>query len=106
MYTSLRMRQYQHQAVLTCSPEQLVLKLYDLGIGACNRNDRPKLRAVLAELMGSLNMEDGGELAERLFAIYEYCLVESAKEDLTTVQDLLSGLRDAWRDGVMALKAA
>src|SRR5690625_6927553 len=52
MYGSLQMRQYQQQSVLTSSPEQLILKIYDLGIAACRRNDRSKVRAVLAELMG------------------------------------------------------
>jgi flagellar secretion chaperone FliS len=100
------MRQYQHQAVMTCTPEQLILKLYDLGVTACNRGDKHKLRGVLTELMGALNLEDGGDVAQRLLAVYEFCLVESGNEDLSTVHDLLVGLRDAWRDGVMALKAA
>lgn len=99
------MRQYQHQAVLTSSPEQLIHKLYDLGIAACRQDDRSKLRAVLAELMSSLD-PDQGEIATRLQAIYEYCLIESANGDLSTIHDLLSGLREAWRDGVMTLEAA
>lgn len=106
MYSSVRMRQYQQQAVLSCSPEQLILKLYDLGVGACNRDDRSKLRAVLAELMSSLDLEQGGEIATQLQALYEYCLIESANGDLSTVRDILQGLREAWRDGVMTLKAA
>ncbi|MFW5973460.1 MAG: flagellar export chaperone FliS [Bacteroidota bacterium] len=106
MNTAIRMRQYQQQAVLSSSPEQLVLKMYDLAIASCNRGDRSKLRAVLVELLGSLNMDDGGEIATGLRDLYEYCLVESANGDLSTVRDLLDGLRDAWRNGVMTLKAA
>ncbi|SRR5690554_1542790 len=105
MYNSVRMRQYQQQAVLSSSPEQLIHKLYDLGIVACNQDDRSKLRAVLAELMSSLDLEQG-EIAVRLQAIYEYCLIESANGDLSTIHDILTGLREAWRDGVMTLKAA
>ncbi len=105
MYSSVRMRQYQQQAVLSCSPEQLILKLYDLGITACRQEDRSKLRSVLTELMSSLDLSQG-EIATRLQALYEYCLIESANGDLSVVQDLLQGLREAWRDGVVTLKAA
>ena len=106
MYTALRMRQYQQQAVASASPEQLIAKLYDLGVSACLRSDRPKVRAVLVELIGSLNVEAGGELAHQLYALYEYCLTESISGDLETVAQLLSELRDAWKEGVLMRKAA
>lgn len=106
MHSSLRMRQYQHQAVMTCSPEQLILKLYEAGITACIRDDRPRLRAVLVELITALNFEDGGDIAQRLHAIYESCLIQSSEPDVSPVQDVLTGLRDAWRETVLPLKAA
>jgi flagellar protein FliS len=100
------MRQYERQAIATATPEQLVAKLYDLGIAACHRGDRSKLRAVLVELAGSLDMEAGGDLAGRLYAIYEFCLRESAVGDLAPIGDILGGLREAWHDGVLATRAA
>jgi flagellar secretion chaperone FliS len=95
------MRQYQEQAVSSATPEQLVAKLYDLGIAACHREDRPKLRAVLVELISGLNFEQGGDIAERLFALYQYCLTESVSGRLDVICELLTGLRDAWREGVL-----
>ena len=106
MHPSLRMRQYERQAAATATPEQLVAKLYDLGVSACYRDDRPKVRAVLVELVGSLDFEAGGDLADQLRALYEFCLRESASGDLGAVADLLSGLREAWSDGVLAVRAA
>lgn len=106
MYSALRMRQYQQQALASASPALLIAKLYDLGISACHRSDRSKLRAVLVELTSSLNFEDGGEIARRLHALYEYCLMESATGDLGIICELLTDLRDAWRDGVLTSKAA
>lgn len=106
MNSLLRMRQYQQQAVRSASPELLILKLYDHGVASCRRNDRAMVRAVLVELASSLDFEQGGEIAERLSAIYEYCLAESATGDLGTVEELLDGLREAWKQGVMARKAA
>lgn len=106
MYAANRMRQYQQQAIASSSPAQLILKLYDLGIQCCLQSDRSKLRAVLAELVGSLNFEEGGEIAERLYSLYEYCLNESVDGDMAVVQDVLSGLREAWKQGVVSRQAA
>lgn len=106
MYNSLRMRQYQHQAVMTCSPEQLILKLYDAGIVSCAKDDRKKLRAILVALIGSLNFEEGGDIATRLHAIYESCIVQSSEPDLSPVSGILVELRDTWREAVIPLKAA
>ena len=106
MYKQPQMRQYQQQAIMTSTPNQLVAKLYDLAIGACHREDRVKLRAVLAELMGSLRTDEGGELASRLFSLYEFCVYESVEGDLGAICDILSGLREAWHEGVIARPAA
>lgn len=100
------MRQYQQQAILSASPEQLVAKIYDLGVAACHREDRSKVRAVLVELTAGLNFEQGGDIAERLRDLYEFCLTESATGDLDVICDILTGLRDAWREGVLRRKAA
>lgn len=106
MYTAFRIRQYQQQAVASSSPEQLIAKLYDLGVSSCHREDRTKVRAVLVELIGSLNFEAGGELAHRLHALYEFCLTETINGDLNVVCQLLSDLRDTWKQSVMMPKAA
>lgn len=101
MHPQLRMRQYQHQAVATASPERLIAKLYDLAVAACHREDRPHLRAVLVELVGGLDFERGGDLARTLHDLYSYCLNESASGDLADVAEVLSGLRAAWQEGVL-----
>lgn len=106
MYNTHRMQQYQRQAISSSSPEQLVVKLYDMGISACHRGDRAKLRKVLVELVSGLSFEKGGEIAERLYALYEFCLVESGAGDLNVICDLLTGLRDAWKQVAATPKAA
>lgn len=99
-------KRYQEQAIQTASPEQLILKLYNLGISSCENGDRSKLRAVLVELISSLNFDEGGDLANRLYAIYEFCLNESTMGELKPIQEMLEGLRDAWRDGVLEKQMA
>lgn len=106
MSTKSRLNSYQTQAVLSASPEQLIVKLYDLGIAACHREDRYKVRAVLRELISALDMERGGDIAGRLYALYAFCMDQAATGDLEAVADLLSGLREAWKSSVVGVRAA
>lgn len=99
-------QQYQQQAVQTASPEKLIEKLYSEGISACHQDDREHLRNVLVELRSSLDLQNGGEVAERLQAIYDFCLEESATGDLDIVQELLGELREGWREGVLEQQPA
>ncbi len=101
MYAHNYMRQYQQQAVRTSSPEQLIHKLYDAGALACVTGDRPRLRKVLVELIKSLDFEAGGELSHQLYGLYEFCLTEAIDGDLRAIGDVLGGLREAWREGVL-----
>ena len=92
------MRKYQQQSVTSSSPQQLVVKLYDIGISACLAGDRQRVRGALVELIGGLNFENGGDIAARLHSLYEFCLNESAEGNLDVVCDLLMNLRDAWKE--------
>lgn len=107
---------YRENSVLTASPGQLVVMLYDGAIrflrqaelameegAVAHINDRmQRAEAILEELLSTLN-PDAGELTERLKAIYIFCRSEliSARiaRDPKRVRDvigLLSELRDAW----------
>ena len=100
MYTSQAAQQYQRQDVLSASPAQLVTKLYDLGILACNNDDRIKLRKILIELISSLNFEEGGDIAIRLSQIYEFCMRESVSGDLSQIAEMLGDLRETWKESL------
>jgi flagellar protein FliS len=107
---------YRDSAVLTASPEQLVVMLYDGAVrflrqaevamseGAWLHSFEKLSRgeAILDELLATLNM-DTGEIAERLQAIYIFCkktLIESRvqrdAEKIGQVVALLVDLREAW----------
>jgi flagellar protein FliS len=107
---------YRESSVMTASPEQLVVMLYDgaarflrqaeMAFGeqawqhAFDRLTRGE--AILDELLATLNM-DAGEIAERLQAIYVFCkrcLIEArlqrSPEKIAQVIALLGDLREAW----------
>lgn len=63
-----------------------------------------KAYEVISELNASLNMEAGGDLSQRLRALYGYCLVRlldanlhQADEPLAEVLGLLSTLSEGWQ---------
>ena len=58
---------------------------------------------ILYGLQSSLNFDEGGEIAENLFKLYEYArqqLLETARtrkvEHITTAIDAIETIRDAW----------
>jgi flagellar protein FliS len=108
---------YRDSSVLTAPPERLVVMLYDgahrflfqaahamrSGDIALMNNRMQRAEAIISELRGTLNFEQGGEIAGRLESIYTFCqrhLLEARiKRDpkkIEQVMKLLAELRDAW----------
>jgi flagellar secretion chaperone FliS len=115
--TSAGVARYQQVDVLTMSPAQRVLLLYN-HLLANLRQARAALAArdiaarstrvakaldILNELLFSLDRENGGDLADRLAAIYVYLIGELGRADrerdmqrLDRVIELAASLQDAW----------
>ena len=108
---------YRQQSVMTASPGQLVVMLYDgalrflLQAATAMRADDSlladaKLRraeAIIDELHVTLDKDRGGEIASRLEGIYVFCkrhLIEARIERdagmIDKVSELLGELREAW----------
>ena len=109
---------YLQQSVLTASPGQLVVMLYD---GACRfltqaayamrDGDRARshqrlsrAEAIIDELLVTLDME-AGEISTQLQAIYVFCrrqLTDARIDDdadrIQWVHDQLADLREAWAE--------
>jgi flagellin-specific chaperone FliS len=88
---------YLEQEVFGWSPEQLILKTYDVFLSAYRRHDVVRMNRALLQLIDALNFE-AGEIAVRLYRLYEYCqrcLWERRYEEAATI---IQGLRDAWAE--------
>lgn len=115
------MNQYQQNAIMTASQEQILLMLYDgairfcrQAITACNAGDTAeklgriaKTYAIVTEFSNSLNHEIGGDIAADLDGLYHFMLRElnKARTDtsgdfLRTVEKLLVDLRLTWGEAV------
>jgi flagellar secretion chaperone FliS len=112
-------RQYQQAQIETASPTRLIVLLYDGAIRFCSlaleamqaRNlevqntNLIKAQRILAELMGSLNREAGGEVAENLFRVYSHMLEQLVTGNLhdepkpvESVLTMLRELRETWAE--------
>ena len=117
-------RAYRANSVLTASPGQLVLMLYDGALRslALTREafGRPaddmtriavinqqliKAQAIITELQGTLNHQAGGEFSRQMESLYEYYnrrLVEAnlrkRVEPVIEVERLLTEVRNAWSE--------
>lgn len=115
-------RTYRSNAILTASPGQLVLMLYDGALKAIALAregfniplDEPrrievinqhllKAQAILNELQNGLNTELGGEFARTMHRLYDYhnrrlleANIRKQVEPVIEVEKLVRELRDAW----------
>jgi len=109
-------RKYLRNAVETATPLMLIIMLYDEAIKMCTlaaqdmgvnkesvHNKLIKAQKIVTELTVSLNMDQGGEVAQNLKSIYIYLhmrLVEANIENdrgkVEEVLRILKDLREAW----------
>lgn len=105
-------------AVETSDPHRLVMMLFDAAVAAVSMarihitaNEIPQKGAAISKaidlitngLAASLDVDAGGELAERLAALYDYMAqrllfanLKNSMAALDEVSELLGSLRDAW----------
>lgn len=116
------LKQYQKSSVETATPEQVLILLYDGAIQFLNKskvnleqNDIEQFNNnilgcenIILEFMGTLNMEIGGELAERLYHLYEYLyntlVMANIHKDVKKINEVLkhlTNLRETWKKAIV-----
>ena len=109
---------YKKAAVSTVDQRKLIVMLYDgaikfltVAVKKMEKTDRYEAhknlirgKSIIAELLASLNMEQGGEIASNLQRLYTYMfneLIEANLENdsgrVTKVVQLLKELRTGWQ---------
>jgi flagellar protein FliS len=108
---------YKKASVNTLDQNKLIIMLYDGAIKNCSfavehmksgeiekvHNCLIKAKNIVTELMATLNMEHGGDIAKNLQSLYSYMFsqlieanMEKKKEPIVVVINLLKELRAAW----------
>ncbi|WP_052339852.1 flagellar export chaperone FliS [Gorillibacterium massiliense] len=110
---------YQQTKYQTATPHRLTLMLYNGAIQFSRRVQKSieagnlietgrnvrKVQDIIHELLGSLNMREGGELARNLRSLYLYSLeklreanLDQSMEAISEVIGLLEELKGAWEE--------
>jgi len=87
------------------SPARLLLKLYDLAIVSCEREERERLVCTLTELTAALSF-DHREISMPLFSLYDHCIRQGRAGNFGAVRAVLVQLRDAWSRSAQALESS
>jgi len=112
------LKQYRQASVETADRGQLIIIIYDhcikwcgiareaLEAGQLARKAEAchKVEAGLSELMTSLNMEKGGEVAKNLWRLYDFYShhihegnMKNIAQNFTEVADMMGTLREGWQ---------
>ncbi|MBO5948825.1 flagellar export chaperone FliS [bacterium] len=114
-------KQYQKSQIETASQEQILIMLYNGAIQFLNiarkamedkdiegtHNNILKAQKIITEFQTTLDMENGGELAQRLYSLYAYlhkklvsANINKSFEDLDEVLEHLKDLRNTWLEAI------
>jgi len=122
-------QQYIETSIATASKEDLIIKIFDVLILASTQaldklnNDRGDIEGIhksllraqraLCLLMGSLDMEIGGEVARNLFRVYEFwhheLVMANMQKSAIRVERLLPFFKDyraMWMQAITEFKAS
>jgi flagellar protein FliS len=116
---------YKVNQIQMASKEQLLIITYDIGIRACAaaekaidvndveqiNNNLKRAQAVVRELMITLNLEQGGDVAASLLRLYDYMYYQlvdaNVKKDVAPikmVRQMLEELKATWVEAISKLK--
>lgn len=116
---------YKQASVETATPEKLLLMLFDGGIRFLNQGklaierkdyssahkNLVKVQDILFELMVTLDMEKGGEIASNLYKLYDFYRNEVIKANINKDAELLKPVleflrlyRDMWAEAARTVR--
>jgi flagellar protein FliS len=115
-------KNYLAREVESASPAKLVLMLFDGALGAIKKAETEivakrvpeahhqlmKAQDIVLHLANSLNMDQGGAIAQNLYLLYDFVYdalvranLEKNTAPLQKVKEILTAIRDGWDDGVV-----
>jgi flagellar protein FliS len=115
---------YQATQISTATKEQLLLITYDIGIRSCqiaegaledkdyelSNRELVRAQSVIRELMVTLNVERGGDIADNLMKLYDFmhrylvqANIDKDAAKVAIVTNMLKELRQTWEEALLKL---
>jgi flagellar protein FliS len=93
---------YLTNQILSSSPEQLLIKVYDFAIVNSEKKDMIKTNTAIQELIGFLRFDDETykDLAVSLLRLYQFCQDQARKNNYDVVTKILTELRESWLQAI------
>lgn len=112
--------QYQEQSILTATPEELTLMLYNgcikfmtLAELSIEKKDMPsknenlqKAQAIIAELEATVDMSY--DVSKNLWQLYDFCMdklisanIENDIQAVSDAKDVIISIRDGWKEAMV-----
>lgn len=86
---------YLYQKIVSASPEELIVYIYEAAIKACNQEDQRRALEAIQELINALNF-DAKEVASNFYFIYKHVTHLVNEKKFTDARDMLDELRSTW----------
>ncbi|HDR04500.1 MAG TPA: flagellar protein FliS [Candidatus Marinimicrobia bacterium] len=90
---------YQRSRVMTASPEQLILYVYDAAVNALQRQDRIRSLEAVNLLVSSLRYEHR-DLAMSFYRLYDSVQRQIMRGNYGLAQTILREMRETWRESM------
>ncbi len=92
------LNQYLIKEILEASPQQLLIKIYDLAIINCKKHDLTRTNDAIQSLINALRFdsEEVKKISVGLLKLYQFCQDEMRKQNYDLVLKILTELRDSW----------
>jgi flagellin-specific chaperone FliS len=90
---------YQRSRVMTASPEQLILYVYDAAVNALQRQDRIRSLEAVNLLVSSLRYEHR-DLAMSFYRSYDSVQRQIMRGNYGLAQTILREMRETWREAM------
>jgi flagellar secretion chaperone FliS len=93
-----RVNQYLANEVLSATPEQLIMRVFDFAIAKCQQHDMIKTNEALQVLINALNFDhpEAKEISIGFFRLYRYCQDQMRKKNYDVVYKVLTELKESW----------
>jgi len=97
-----RINQYLNNEILSATPEQLIMRIYDFAIVNCQKHNMIKTNDALQVLINALNFDNPAakEVSMGLMRLYQFCQDQMRKRKYDVVQRVLTELKESWEQAL------